>query len=287
MKIGFIGLGIMGSRMAENLLKKGYDLTVYNRTREKAKSLIEKGASFAESPLAVGEKTDVVFTMLSNPDAVRKIALGKNGFLSSLKNGSLWIDSSTVNPSFSKEMARKTEEIGTRFLDAPVAGTLGPAERGELVFFVGGNKKDFDEIKPVLEVMGKKINYAGKNGMGTSMKMVINLMLGNAMASFAEALTLGESLGISKEDLFNTLIGGPVTAPFLAGKKEKIQNKNFTTEFPLELMQKDLYLVAQTAFENKIALPVTNSSKEVYGLAVKNGLGEKDFSAIYEFLKQD
>jgi glyoxylate/succinic semialdehyde reductase len=286
MKIGFIGLGIMGNLMAENLLKKGYDLTVYNRTKGKAKLLIEKGASFAKSPAAIGKSVDILFTMLSNFDVVKKIALGKNGFLSSLKKNSLWIDSSTVNPSFSKEMAEKARGAGIRFLDAPVAGSAGPAEKGELVFFVGGNKKDFNEIKPVLMVMGKKINYVGKNGMGTSMKMVINLMLGNAMASFAEAITLGESLGFSKEELFNTLIGGPVAAPFLAAKKDKIQNKDFSTEFPLKLMRKDLYLIDKTAFENQLFLPITNISKEIYGLAMKDGLGEKDFSAIYEFISK-
>ncbi len=284
MKVGFIGLGIMGSRMAENLLKNDYDLIVYNRTKAKAGPLVKKGASLAGSPAEAGEKSDILFTMLANPDAVEEMALGNDGFLSSLKENSLWIDTSTVNPSFSKKMSMKAKERKVRFLDAPVAGTIGPAERGELTILVGGDKKDFDEAKPIMETMGKKIIYLGENGMGTSMKMVVNLMLANAMVSFAEAMTLGEALGFAQDTLFNTLLGGPVTPPFLSGKKEKIQNKNFEAEFPLEHMQKDLFLVSQTAFENNMSLPLSNTSKEIYGLAIKNGLSKKDFSAIYEFL---
>lgn len=284
MKIGFLGLGLMGSRMAENLLKNGYELIVYNRTKEKAELLVKKGASLAESPREVGKKSEIIFTMLSNPEAVRETALGKNGFLESLKENSLWIDLSTVNPSFSVSMSEEAKVRNIRFMDAPVAGTVGPAERGELVFFVGGDEKDLNEAKPLLEKMGRKIIHLGKNGMGTSMKMVVNLMLANSMLSFAEAMNLGESLGLSKDTLFNTLLGGPVAPPFLSGKKEKIQNGTFNTEFPLEHIQKDLFLVSQTAYENRISLPLSNISKEVYGLAVQKGFGNKDYSAIYEFL---
>ena len=285
MKVGFIGLGLMGSRMAENLIKGGYELIVCNRTKEKAEPIVKKGASLAGSFMELGENSDILFTMLSNPEAVKEAALGEKGFLKSLKENSLWIDFSTVNPSFSVEISKKAKEKNVRFLDAPVAGTIGPAERGELIILVGGDEKDLNEAKPLLEKIGKKIIHLGKNGMGTSMKMVINLMLANSMVAFAEAVTLGESLGFSKDVLFNTLIGGPVAAPFLTAKKEKIRNNDFSTEFPLEHMQKDLQLVNITAFENKIPLPLSNIAKEVYGLAIKSGLGKKDFSAVYEFLK--
>ena len=286
MKVGFIGLGLMGSRMAGNLIKSGFELILFNRTKEKAEPLIKQGASLAGSLKEAGKNSDIIFTMLANPDAVNEAALGKNGFLSSLKKNSLWIDLSTVNPSFSIQMSRKAKENNIRFIDAPVAGTVGPAERGELVFFAGGDEKDLNEVKPLLEKMGKKIIHLGKNGMGTSMKMVVNLMLANSMVSFAEAITLGESLGFSKDILFNTLIGGPVAAPFLASKKEKIRTQEFNTEFPMLHMQKDLQLVDITAFENNISLPLSNIAKEIYGLAVKKGLGEKDFSAVYEFLSK-
>lgn len=285
MKIGFVGLGLMGVRMANNLIEKGYELIVYNRTKEKAEPLVAKGATLAETPAEVGQNADILITMLANPEAVSKIAFGQNGFIYQMEQKTIWIDCSTVNPSSSIACAERANGMNIRFIDAPVAGTVTPAEKGELTFFVGADKKDFDEVKPLLEIMGKKIFYLGENGKGTAMKMVVNLLLGQAMTAFSEALVLGESLGFNKEILLDALIGGPVTAPFLAGKKEKILKDKYDAEFPLELMHKDFQLVAQTAYENNIALPCTNSAKELYALAKKSGLGENDFSAVYKFLK--
>ncbi len=284
MKIGFIGLGLMGVRMANNLLDNGNELIVYNRTKDKAETLIKKGAVIAESPSEVGKQVNIIFTMLSDPSAVEEVAFGENGFLNKFKQNSLWIDCSTVNPSFTKSTAAKVKKLNLRFIDAPVAGTTIPAEKGELIFFVGGDKKDVEEVKPLFEVMGKKILHLGANGKGTSMKMVINLILGQAMIAFSEGLVLGESLGFTKEELYNILLGGPVAAPFLTGKKDKIANNNFEPEFPLQWMFKDFQLVSLTGYENNVALPMTNQAKELYSLAIKYGFGEKDFSSIYNFL---
>ncbi len=284
MKIGFIGLGLMGIRMANNLIENGDELVVYNRTKNKAQPLIKKGAVFSDSPSEVGKQVDIIFTMLSDPPAIQNVAFGEFGFLNNLKQNSIWIDCSTVNPSFTKSTAAKVKKLNLRFIDAPVAGTIAPAEKGELTFFVGGDKKDVEIIRPLLELMGKKILHLGENGKGTSMKMVINLILGQAMIAFSEGLVLGESLGFSKDDLFNILIGGPVTAPFLAGKREKITKNNFDPEFPLQWMYKDFQLAALTAYENSVALPMTNQTKELYALANRYGFSEKDFSSIYKFL---
>lgn len=284
MKIAFIGMGIMGSRMAHNLLSNGYDLIVHNRTKEKAEQLIKEGAVWANSPLDTVKNSDVLFTMLSNPDAVKEMALGKKGFLTGMKINSLWIDCSTVNPSFSQEMFKKAEEKGIRFMDAPVAGTKQPAEKGELIFFVGGNKKDLDEIQSLLEKMGKKILYLGEAGKGTSMKMVVNLLLGASMASFSEAMVLGNALGFNKETLFQILLGGSVTAPYLSAKKEKFARDQYETEFPLQLMQKDLNLVSETATEKNLSLPTVNIIKEEFAKADKAGYGDLDFSALYKYL---
>jgi 3-hydroxyisobutyrate dehydrogenase/glyoxylate/succinic semialdehyde reductase len=285
MKVGFIGTGIMGSRMAHNLLKNNYNLVVHNRTKQKADSLIKAGAEWADSPLEVGTEADIVFTMLSNPEAVEQSAFGEKGFLTVMKNNSIWVDFSTVNPSFSKRMAEKTKEYGIRFLDAPVAGTKQPAENGELIFFVGGNKKDFEEIVPILEAMGKKILHLGDCGKGTSMKMVVNLMLGAAMASFSEAAVLGESLGFDKEIILNVLIGGPVAAPYLSAKKEKFISGKYEADFPLQWMLKDLELVNKTADESGLTLQTTNAAKDIFRQANQNGVGEMDFSVLYKFLR--
>lgn len=285
MKIGFIGTGIMGSRMAANLLKAGYEVKVYNRTLSKAKELENEGAMLSQSAKEAADGVDVLFTMLSTPDAVRETAFGEKGFFSSMKKNSIWTDCSTVNPSFSKEMAEASKKKGLRFIDAPVAGTKQPAEKGELIILAGGNKKDVEEVTPLLNIIGKKIIYAGEHGMGTSLKMVINTMLASAMEVFSEALVLGETLGFSKEKLFEVLIGGPLTAPFLAAKKVKIEKADFEADFPLQWMLKDMRLITKTADENNVELPVAELVTEVYSSAVNKGLGDMDFSAIYKFVK--
>jgi 3-hydroxyisobutyrate dehydrogenase-like beta-hydroxyacid dehydrogenase len=287
MKIGFIGLGIMGSRMSANLQKKGHDLVVYNRTKQKADPLIANGAIWAPTPADVAKQVTIIFTMLAKPDAVAETALlGKNGFLNHLVDNSLWIDCSTVSPSFSRLMAAEAKQRKIRFIDAPASGSKGPAEQGQLLFFAGGEKKDVDEAKPLLEAMGKAVYHVGGHGMGTSLKMVNNLILAQAMVAFSEALVLGESLGISQQDLFNTLLGSPVVAPFLAFKKQKIEEGKFDAEFPLQWMHKDMQLATETAYENGVAMPAANVTKEIYALAMRNGLGEQDFSAVYKLLRE-
>jgi 3-hydroxyisobutyrate dehydrogenase/glyoxylate/succinic semialdehyde reductase len=206
MKIGFIGLGIMGSRMAANLQKHGYDLVVFNRTRAKAQPLLDKGATFADSPAKLAEQVDVLFTMLAHPDAVEQAALRADGFLNNLKPNAVWIDCSSVNPSFSKKMAAAAAARQVHFVDAPVTGSAPVAAEAKLVFWVGGDAGDVEAIRPLLLCMGNKIVHAGKQGMGTSMKMVINLLLGSAMASFAEAMALGQGLGLSQKMLFDSLL---------------------------------------------------------------------------------
>ncbi len=287
MKIGFIGLGIMGSRMAANLRKKGHELVIYNRTRQKAEPLLSAGAVWAASPADAAKQTAILITMLSTPDAVKETALtGKGAFLDKMAERSLWIDCSTVNPSFSREMAAEAGRRKVRFIDAPVAGSKVPAEQAQLLFFAGGSKTDVDEARPLLEAMGKAVHHMGAHGMGTAMKMVNNLMLSQAMVAFSEALVLGESLGLSKDALFTTLQTSPVSAPFLALKRKKLESGNFEVEFPLQWMHKDMQLVSQTAYESGAAIPAASAAKEVYAAAVRRGLGELDFSAVYRILTE-
>ncbi|RLQ94095.1 NAD(P)-dependent oxidoreductase [Falsibacillus albus] len=282
--IGFIGLGIMGSRMAANLLEEGYDVMVHNRSKEKAEPLLEKGAQWAETPKELAAQVDILYTMLANPQAVEAVAMGENGFLDAMGADSLWVDCSTVHPAFSRLMADEATKRKIRFMDAPVAGSKIPAERGELVFLVGGSERDVEQARPHMNAMGKAIQHQGGHGMGTSMKLVINLMLSETMAAFSEAVSLGEGLGLDKEKVVGTLLNGPTTAPFLEGKKEKILQNDFSPEFPLEHMQKDLQMVSQSAFEAGVSLPLAHAAKETYGLAKQFGYSKDDFSAIYHFL---
>jgi 3-hydroxyisobutyrate dehydrogenase-like beta-hydroxyacid dehydrogenase len=284
MKVGFIGLGIMGSRMAANLQKGGHELVVFNRSAEKAASLIKEGARWADTPAAVAEQVEVLFTMLAHPEAVKEMAFGDDGFLGHLRPNALWVDCSTVNPSFSRQMAEEARSRGLRFLDAPVTGTKGPAARGELVFWVGGPEADVQACRPLFDIMGRKVVHGGGYGMGTSLKMVVNLLLAEAMVAFSEGMALGQSLGISQATLFEALLGGPVVAPAVANKRGNIERGEYEADFPLRWMQKDLHLVAVTAQEQGVALPMANVAKEIYRLAIRQGLGDQDYSAIYEFL---
>src|SRR5881392_4134031 len=284
MKIGFIGLGIMGSRMAANLQKHDYSLVVFNRTRDKAEPLLGPCGTFSDSPAKLADQVDVLFTMLAHPDAVEEAALGANGFLNHLRSNALWVDCSSVNPSFSKKMAAEAARREVHFVDAPVTGSAGPAAEAKLIFWVGGDTADLERIRPLLLCMGNKIVHAGGHGMGTSMKMVVNLLLGTGMAAFAEAMALGEGLGISRKMLFDSLLGTPPVAPFLASKRAKIESGNYETEFPLRWMQKDMHLASVSAYESGVAMPLSNAAKELYRLAMREGHANQDFSAIYDYL---
>ena len=288
MKIGFIGLGIMGTRMAANLQKHGHSLVVFNRTREKAEPLVAEGATWADSPAALALQAEVIFTMLAHPDAVEEAALGEDGFLRYPQPGQMWLDCSTVNPSFSRKMAVEAKARGVGFLGTPVTGSKGQAELAKLTFWVGGETSDAERYRPLLECMGNRIIYCGGPGMGASLKMVMNQLLGTAMAAFAEGLVLGESLGLSRELLFEALLGGPAAAPFLALKRERIENGNYEpADFPLRWLQKDLHLAAVSAYETGAAMPLTNAAKELYRLAIRDGRGNEDFSAIYDYLARN
>jgi 3-hydroxyisobutyrate dehydrogenase/glyoxylate/succinic semialdehyde reductase len=285
MKIGFIGLGIMGSRMAANLQKHKHSLIVSNRSREKADPLVAEGATWADSPAALAPQVEVVFTMLAHPNAVEEAALGKDGFLSHLGPGRMWVDCSTVDPSFSRKMAAEAQARGIRFLGAPVTGSKVPAALAQLTFWVGGESADLEAGRPLLECMGNKIVHCGGQGMGASLKMVMNQLLGTIMATFAEGLVLGEGLGLSHEILFEALFNGPLAAPFLALKRERIEKGIYQQpDFPLRWLQKDLHLAAVSAYETGVAMPLTNAAKEIYRLAIREGHGDEDVSAIYGYL---
>jgi 3-hydroxyisobutyrate dehydrogenase/glyoxylate/succinic semialdehyde reductase len=284
MKIGFIGLGIMGSRMAANLEKQGHSLVLFNRTHDKAESLLGRYGKFADSPAEVARQVDVLFTMLAHPDAVEQVALGLDGFLNFLRPHSLWVDCSSVNPSFSRRMSASAARREIHFVDAPVTGSAPVAADAKLTFWVGANSADLERVRQLLLCMGDKIIHTGGNGMGTSMKMVINLLLGTGMAAFAEAMALGEGLGLSSKTLFDSLLATPVVAPFLAMKRDKIEHGNYDAEFPLRWMQKDMHLASVSAYEAGVAMPLTNVTKEVYRLAMRGGHETEDFSAIYEFI---
>ena len=284
MKVAFIGLGIMGSRMAHNLLKAGVDLTVFNRSVGPVEALENEGARGVSSASEVVKEADIVFSMLSNPQVVQEVMFGE--VLENMNPNTLWVDCSTVNPSFTLETNEKALEAGIRFMDGPVAGSKFQAENKELIFLVGGDKKDLSDVAPLMNHMGAKVLHIGEVSKGSSFKMLVNLMLGQSMTIFSEALLLGESMGIDKEFLLNTVPSLPVAAPFTKLKAENIRNNDWEEQFPLELMHKDLHLASLTAYENNLPLPLANMTKELYAQAKKEGMGRLDMSAIYKHLSQ-
>jgi 3-hydroxyisobutyrate dehydrogenase-like beta-hydroxyacid dehydrogenase len=282
--VGFIGLGIMGSRMAANLLNAGIRLSIHNRTRSKADELIQRGAVWYDAPSDAAKGSAIIFTMLATPEAVESVAFGEKGFIDALAPGSIWVDCSTVHPALSRKNASIANSRKIRFVDAPVLGTKKPAQEGKLVFFVGGDSVDVEAVRPLLEKMGSAVKHVGGNGMGTAFKMVVNLMLAQNMVMFSEAIALGQALGFSRQMLFDTLLNGPMAAPYLTVKRPKIEEGKFEADFPLKWMHKDLHLATLTAYENDVALPLANCAKEIFAKAKRAGMGELDFSAIYKLI---
>jgi 3-hydroxyisobutyrate dehydrogenase-like beta-hydroxyacid dehydrogenase len=284
-KVGFIGLGIMGSRMAANLQSHGYPLVVFNRTRARADELLRGGATWAPSPKSVAAAASTVITMLPHPEAVADAAFGTAGLLSMLRPGSTWINCGTMNPSFAQQMAVLARSKGVRYLDAPVSGSKDAAAHADLLFMVGGDAAVLEECRPLLICMGKRIVHVGGDGLGSALKMVNNLLGAVAMAAFAEGAALGEALGVPRATIFETLKGGPMVAPLIAAKRDKIERGDYAPEFSLRWMQKDLHLAAISAYQAGVPMPVINVTKELYSLAMRHGYADQDFSAVVDFLE--
>jgi 3-hydroxyisobutyrate dehydrogenase-like beta-hydroxyacid dehydrogenase len=286
MKVTFIGLGIMGSRMAKNLLKHKVELTVYNRSKAIVEELVSLGAKTAPSAAEAVKEADIVFTMLSKPAVVQEVANGENGFLPHMKPNALWADSSTVNPSFSQSAKQWAVQNKLRFLDAPVAGTLPQAQNAELVFFVGGEERDVQEVSPLLDMMGKKTMHLGESTKGSAFKMLVNAMLAQSMLIFSETILLGEKMGFDSNFLLDVMPNLVVSAPFTKAKAQMIKADDYQVMFPLELMHKDLHLATTTAYEMQQPLLMANLAKELYANASKQGMGRLDFAAIHDYLKK-
>ncbi len=285
MKITFLGLGIMGSRMAANLLKSGVNLTVWNRTPAavntpeltRAKSMVNLQDSVRDA--------DVVYSMLSTPEVVRECFFGEDGAMKAMKANALWVDCTTVNPSFTRTVAEEAQKMNIQFFDAPVAGSKPQAEAAQLAFFVGANDAKILPIKPHLEAMGAKVVPFGKVGLGSAYKMLVNVMLAQSMVIFSESVLLGEALGLDRNFLLDMIPSLPVIAPFTKFKKEAMRNDDYPVNFPLEWMHKDLHLATLTAYEADQPLYLANLTKEIYAGAKRDGMGRLDFSAVHRYLK--
>jgi 3-hydroxyisobutyrate dehydrogenase-like beta-hydroxyacid dehydrogenase len=281
MNVGFIGLGIMGSAMAANLVKAGYSVTVWNRSAAACGLLAGMGAAVAASPRAVAESTDIIIAMMADPAAVEAIRDGADGIVAGLSKGKGFIDMSTVDTETSRESARLAHAAGALFLEAPVAGSRKPAEDAVLTIMTAGDRGLFDVALAVLEKLGKKILYLGDTGNATRMKLANNLVMGGMLTALCEGMALASKSGLDTAQLLEVLDSGAVSNPMFRLKGPQIAaNSEFPAAFPLKHMQKDLRLALRLAEEVGQPLFATATVNELFKTALSQGLGDADFAAV-------
>ncbi|XP_057826988.1 glyoxylate/succinic semialdehyde reductase 2, chloroplastic isoform X2 [Cryptomeria japonica] len=275
MRIGFLGLGIMGSPMARNLIKAGCDVTVWNRTASKCESLLDIGAKYGSSPANVASACDITFSMLAEPGSAMEVACGKQGVTHGLGPGKGYVDVSTVDGVTSKAISVAVKATGAQFLEAPVSGSKKPAEEGNLIFLTAGDKSLYDEVAPLLDIMGKvKVKLSS-----VYMKHLC------MMASFSEGLVLGQKVGLDPNILLEVVSQGAISSPMFSLKGPSMVKSSYNPAFPLKHQQKDLRLALAMAEEVSQSTPLAAAANELYKVAKAHGLGEEDFSAIIEALK--
>lgn len=283
-RVGFLGLGIMGSAMAENVLKNEYPLTVYNRTRERTSILAELGATVAATPREVAEDSDVVVAMLTGPEAVYALLTGEDGAAHGMAEGKVFVNMSTISPAYAREIAAGLKPLGVRYVDAPVSGSKRPAEEGSLVILAGGADEDLDAVEPVLLTMGKKVVRCGGVGSGSLAKMGINLLLGTMMTGLAEMLEFTRKGGLPDDVMLDVVDSGPLANGLFGVKREMLTSGYYPAQFPLKHMAKDLKYVLDTAYDNGAAVPVGAVLQQLYAVGRAKGLGDKDFAAVAKVL---
>ncbi len=283
-KIGFMGLGIMGTAMAANLLRAGYPVTVYNRSPEKAEPLVQQGATRAADPKALAAANDVVIAMVTGPEALSDLLWGPHGAGGAFAAGKVFINMSSVAPCYTRELAAQLQPTGVTFIDAPVSGTKKPAEEGTLLILAGGPQDKVQELEPMFLAMGKKVIYCGQAGQGSMMKMFINLLLGLMMEGFAEVLNFGRLGGLSDEAMLDTVFSGPLNCGIFQVKAPNLQNNTYPTAFPLKHMTKDAKFIVDTAYDLGAPVPVAHTLLQLYRVGVARGWGDEDISAIARVL---
>jgi 3-hydroxyisobutyrate dehydrogenase len=282
--LGYIGLGVMGGRMAARLMSKGHTVTAYNRTASKAQPLVDRGLRLATSPRDVAAAADVTFVMVANSAALRAVADGADGFIAGAGPGKIVVDMSTVSPALSRDLARQVRDRGARMVDAPVSGSVLTLEQGKLSIMVGGDRETFDRIKPLLEDIGPKVTYVGSNGLAVSMKIATNISVGVQMLAFAEGVRLAEKSGIARETAVDVLTHSAIGSPMLQYRGPFVLQMPAEAWFNTNMMQKDLLLALELGRELDVPLPTTSVTNEWLTVARAMGFGDADFAAVFQAL---
>jgi 2-hydroxy-3-oxopropionate reductase len=284
-RVGFIGLGIMGKPMARNLMDAGYELTVYNRSPEKAEELGEGGATVATSPKEVAQQSDITITMLPDSPDVRNVVAGEEGVLEGIREGALLVDMSTISPVVTEELAEAVREKGASMLDAPVSGGDVGAIEGTLSIMVGGEEADFERAKPLFDAMGKTVTHVGPTGAGQVTKAANQVVVALTIEAVSEALVLGSAGGVTPEKILDVLGGGLAGNKVMEVKREKFLSHTFDPGFRSELHHKDLGIALAAGREYGVVLPVTAIVDQMLLSMRKKGWGGEDHSALLRVIE--
>jgi 3-hydroxyisobutyrate dehydrogenase-like beta-hydroxyacid dehydrogenase len=282
--LGFIGLGAMGGRVTKRLLDAGHTVTGYNRTKSRAEWLLKAGMQWADSPRAVAESADIVFTMVTHTNALHEVLTGPDGILNGLGQGKIYIDMSTVSPNASRKLAEQIAAKGARMLDVPVSGSVITLEQGNLSLMVGGEEAVFEKVKPILLDIGPKVNYVGKNGQAVLMKIAINLNLQVQIQGFYEGLLLAVKGGIPLETALDVMLNSVIASPSLKYRTPFILQPPDEAWFNVDMMQKDMLLALEMSRELNVPVPAVAVSNELLTSARAMGLAKEDFAIVYKVL---
>ena len=286
LKIGYIGLGLMGRSMAANILRAGFPLVVHNRSREAVNELIQLGAKGAANPKEVAEQCDIIFTNLPDSPDVEKVALGADGIIHGIKDGSIFIDNSTIKPATARSIAEAFAAVGVDALDAPVSGGDIGAKNGTLTIMVGGSQKAFDTALPVLKTIGKSFTLVGGPGAGQVAKAANQIMVAAQMVAMAELLILSKKSGVDPVKVVDAIKGGAAQCWTLDVKPPRLFEGNRQPGFKAYMQAKDLNIVLDTAREYGVPLPMTSENAQLYNAMLQMGMRELDNSAVIGVLEE-
>jgi 3-hydroxyisobutyrate dehydrogenase-like beta-hydroxyacid dehydrogenase len=278
-KVGFLGMGLMGSRMARQLAKKGFEVVVWNRTRAKAEALAGPGIRVADSPRAVAEQVDAFCTCVSDPAALEQVSFGADGLFSGAKRGQLFVDFSTVSPELTVRLDRECEARGLSFVEAPVTGSKGGAEKGTLVIMAGATDAALAHARPIFEAVGEKVVHCGAVGQGSQVKLAGNAIIALMLEGFSEGLLLAQKAGVDLKKLIEVVQSSGYRSPYFDFKGKALMTRDFEQHFSIDLMFKDLTLFLESAARLKVPTPGVAAVREVYQLARASGRGELDIVA--------
>jgi 3-hydroxyisobutyrate dehydrogenase-like beta-hydroxyacid dehydrogenase len=283
-KVGFVGLGVMGSRVAKRLLDAGHTVSGYNRTKSKADWLLKEGMLWADSPRQAAQASDFVFSMVTNTKALQAVAEGPEGILSGLAAGKIYVDMSTVSPAVSQALAARVAELGAQMLDSPVSGSVVTLEEGRLSLMVGGDRQAFEKAQPLLLDIGPKVNYVGRNGLAVGMKIATNLSLAVQMLAFSEGVLLAEKSGIPRATAVEVLLNSVIASPMVKYRGPFVLEQPDEAWFDINMMQKDMNLALEMGQHLDVPLPTTAVTNELLTAARGMGMAQLDFAALFNVL---